>query len=81
MFKMVFGAFNNVFDVNSSNLSGTIDIVICEDQKGVRKGTNFHARFGKLKALKTKGKGVKILVNGFPTYDLKTDNILDIVKN
>lgn len=67
MFQRVVGAFNNVFEMNSSNLSGAIDIVVCEDEKSERKGTNFHARFGIMKAFNPKGKAVRIYLNGIET--------------
>ena len=50
-------------DFNQATLSGCVDIVVVQQEDGSLKSTPFHARFGKLKVLKSKDKTVKIHVN------------------
>jgi len=56
-----------MFDFNQATLSGGVDIVVVRQRDGTLKSTPFHARFGKLKVLKSKDKFVKIHVNNQPT--------------
>lgn len=51
-------------EFNQATLSGCVDIVVVQQEDGSLKSTPFHARFGKLKILKSKDKAVKIHVNG-----------------
>jgi len=51
-------------EFNQATLSGCVDIVVVQQEDGSLKSTPFHARFGKLKVLKSKDKVVKIHVNG-----------------
>jgi len=51
-------------EFNHATLSGCVDIIVVQQEDGSLKSTPFHARFGKLKILKSKDKVVKIHVNG-----------------
>lgn len=51
-------------EFNQATLSGCVDIIVVQQEDGSLKSTPFHARFGKLKILKSKDKVVKIHVNG-----------------
>ena len=52
------------FDVNTSTLSGAIDIVVVQQPDGSLRSTPFHVRFGKLLLLKPREKIVNLTVNG-----------------
>lgn len=49
--------------INTSTLSGAIDVVVVEQPDGSLKSTPFHVRFGKLQLLKPREKLVSIRVN------------------
>ena len=55
---------SGALDVNTSTLSGAIDIVVVRQPDGSFKSSPFHVRFGKLHVLKPKEKLVRISVNG-----------------
>jgi len=55
---------NDALEFNHATLSGCVDIVVVQQQDGSLKSSPFHARFGKLKVLKSRDKVVKIHVNG-----------------
>jgi len=57
-------SITQAFDVNQSNLSGSIDVIAIRQPDGSLKCTPFHARFGKFKLLKSKDKVVRLQVNG-----------------
>ena len=59
--------FANIFDINPSTLSGTIDIVAIRQPDDSVKVSPFHVRFGKLLLLKSNKKLVQILINGQKT--------------
>lgn len=63
----LFTAVSAALEFNTATLSGAMDIVIIEDTKGNRKSTPFHARFGKLQILKSRGIPIKVDVNGHQT--------------
>ena len=53
-------------DVNTSTLSGAIDIVVVRQPDGSLRSTPFHVRFGKLMLLKPREKIVSLTVNQKP---------------
>jgi len=74
-----FGKFvvsvSEVLEFNQATLSGCVDIIVVEQPDGSLKSTPFHARFGKLKVLKSKDKIVKIHVNGLEAnFSMKLGN-------
>ncbi len=50
--------------MNSSNLSGAMDIIMVVQPDGSLKSTPFHVRFGKFQLLRTNGRKVVVIVNG-----------------
>ena len=48
-------------DINPATLSGAIDIVVIEDEKGELACSPFHVRFGKLQLLRPQEKTVCII--------------------
>jgi phosphatidate phosphatase LPIN len=63
MFKNWVSSFKKGTQVNTSTLSGCIDIVVVKDKNGNLKSTPFHVRFGKLKVLKTHDKVIELIIN------------------
>lgn len=61
-------AVSAALEFNSATLSGAIDIIVIEDDKGSRHCSPFYVRFGKLQLLKSRGIPVDIVLN-----DNKTD--------
>lgn len=61
-------AVTAALEFNSATLSGAIDIIVIEDDKGNRHCSPFYVRFGKLHLLKSRGIPVDIVLN-----DKKTD--------
>ena len=55
---------SGAFDVNTSTLSGAIDIIVVRQPDGTLRSTPFHVRFGKLQLLKPREKVVGLTVNG-----------------
>lgn len=51
-------------EINSSTLSGALDIVVVEQPDGVFKSSPFYVKFGKLGVLRSKEKMVDVTVNG-----------------
>ena len=66
-FGKIVSSVSQAFDFNQATLSGCVDIVVVQQLDGSLKSTPFHLRLGKLKVLKSKGREVKIHVNGFET--------------
>ena len=69
LFEGATGLSNQIsgaLDVNTSTLSGAIDIVVVRQPDGSLKSSPFHVRFGKLHVLKPKEKLVRVAVNGEP---------------
>ena len=62
--KVVSGVKGFYNGINSSTLSGSIDVIVVKDPNGEYRGSAFHVRFGKLQLLHTKEKLVRIEVNG-----------------
>jgi phosphatidate phosphatase PAH1 len=62
-FGKLVSSVSDALDFNQATLSGCVDIIVVEQADGSLKCTPFHARFGKLKILKSKDKIVKIHVN------------------
>jgi len=62
-FGKIVSSVADVFDFNQATLSGCVDIIVVQQEDGSLKSTPFHARFGKLKILKSKDKIVKIHIN------------------
>lgn len=60
----LFTAVSAALEFNTATLSGAIDIVVIEDDKGRRQCSPFHVRFGKLQLLKSRGIPVDIELNG-----------------
>lgn len=54
----------SVLDFNSSDLSGTLDVIIVEDQNHIKNSTAFHFRIGKFKVFRPDQREVNIYVNG-----------------
>lgn len=63
-----FSAVGSALEFNAATLSGAIDIIVVEDDDGVRRCSPFHVRFGKLQLLKSRGMAVDVWLN-----DVKTD--------
>ena len=67
--------FYDVFEYNSSTLSGCLDVIVVQKEDGSLHSTPFHVRIGKLKAFNTKLKKIKIFVNGNDTaHYMKLNN-------
>lgn len=64
----VISALSSALDFNSATLSGAIDIIVIEDERGTRKSSPFHVRFGKFQLLKAGGCPVSVELNGRPTH-------------
>ena len=62
-----FNAVSSALEFNSATLSGAIDIIVVEDEKGHRRCSPFHVRFGKLQILKSRGIPVNVYINGKKT--------------
>lgn len=60
-------AFTSALEFNSATLSGAIDIIVIEDERGIRRCSPFHVRFGKLQLLKSRGIPVAVELNGKST--------------
>ncbi|KAI0983361.1 hypothetical protein GJ496_002434 [Pomphorhynchus laevis] len=52
--------------INTTNLAGSIDVVVIKHQDGSLRASPFYVRFGKLDVLNSEGKDVYIHVNGNP---------------
>lgn len=61
-------AVSAALEFNSATLSGAIDIIVIEDDKGKRHCSPFYVRFGKLQLLKSRGTPVDVELN-----DCRTD--------
>lgn len=60
--------FTNLFDINPSTLSGSVDIISVLQPNGTLKASPFHVRFGKnMLLMKTNRKLVDIYINGSKT--------------
>lgn len=66
-FGKIVSSVAEALDFNQATLSGCVDIIVVQQEDGSLKSTPFHARFGKLKVLKSKDKIVKIHVNNRET--------------
>jgi len=66
-FGKIVSSVAGAFEFNQATLSGCVDIIVVQQEDGSLKSTPFHARFGKLKILKSKDKIVKIHVNNCET--------------
>lgn len=67
-----FNKFKSIFQPNSSNRSGSIDVIVSEDRCGCLKFTEFHVRVSKLRLMYPQNTIMQILVNDQPTgYDMK----------
>lgn len=53
--------------INPATLSGAIDVIVVEDEKGERHCSPFHVRFGKFQLLRPSQKKVIFIVNGETT--------------
>ena len=61
---MMSNRVSGALDVNTSTLSGAIDVVVVRQLDGTLRSTPFHVRFGKLQLLKPREKVVNLTVNG-----------------
>lgn len=50
--------------INPATLSGAIDVIVVENEKGEMHCSPFHVRFGKFQLLRPSQKKVKVIVNG-----------------
>jgi len=66
-FGKIVSSVAGALDFNQATLSGCVDIIVVQQEDDSLKSTPFHARFGKLKILKSKDKFVKIHINGNET--------------
>eukprot|EP00917_Polyrhabdina_sp_WS-2016_P013017 GHVP01028656.1.p1 GENE.GHVP01028656.1~~GHVP01028656.1.p1 ORF type:complete len:568 (-),score=74.78 GHVP01028656.1:3986-5689(-) len=64
MFRSLAASVGRAFEINSSTLSGCLDVIVVQQTNGDFKSTPFHVRFGKTKILKSREKVVTITVNG-----------------
>ena len=55
---------SSTLEINQATLSGALDVIAVRYDDGSIKATPFHVRFGKIKLLRSKGKRVKVFVNG-----------------
>ena len=53
-------------EINTSTLSGAIDVIVVAQADGSLRSSPFHVRFGKLAVLKPNGQAVSIVVNDQP---------------
>jgi hypothetical protein len=53
-------------EINTSTLSGAIDVIVVTQEDGSLRSSPFHVRFGKLAVLKPNGQVVSIVVNDRP---------------
>jgi LNS2 (Lipin/Ned1/Smp2)/lipin, N-terminal conserved region/Lipin/Ned1/Smp2 multi-domain protein middle domain len=63
----VLTALSSALEFNSATLSGAIDVIVVEDERGRRHSSPFHVRFGKLQLLKAGGCPVTVELNGRQT--------------
>lgn len=64
--------FSDMFEYNSSTLSGSLDVIVVEQKDHTLESTPFHVRVGKFKALNTKLKKINIFINGVDSkYTMK----------
>lgn len=63
----VLTALSAALEFNSATLSGAIDVIVIEDERGRRHSSPFHVRFGKLQLLKAGGCPVTVELNGRST--------------
>ena len=59
------------FNVNSTNFSGMVDIVVIKQPDGTYKSSPFHICFGKFKILNSARKNVTISINSVDNDDVK----------
>jgi len=64
----LFSAVSSALELNAATLTGAMDIIAVKEPDGTMRCTPFHARFGKLKLLKSREKLVEVWVN-----DVKTE--------
>ena len=55
---------SSTLDINQATLSGALDVIAVRYDDGSVKATPFHVRIGKIKLLRSKGKKLKVFVNG-----------------
>ena len=66
--------FTNMFDINPSTLSGSVDIISVLQPDGSLKSSPFHVRFGKnMLLIKTNRKLVDIYIN-----EVKTELVMKL---
>jgi len=62
-------------EINGSTLTGSIDVIVVEQEDGTLKSSPFHVRFGKMGVLKAKEKIIDIEINGEPVeIQMKLDD-------
>ncbi|KAI9140967.1 Lipin/Ned1/Smp2-domain-containing protein [Paraphysoderma sedebokerense] len=61
---------NRIAEINTSSLSGCMDVLVVKQSDGELKGSPFYVRFGRLKAFRPHRKWVRLYVNG-KELDLK----------
>merc|ERR1719333_2115473 len=62
-------------EINGSTLTGSIDVIVVEQEDGTLRSSPFHVRFGKMGVLKAKEKIVDIEINGEPVeIQMKLDD-------
>ena len=67
LFGAVGSFVSSALDFNKATLTGALDIIAVRHEDGSLRVTPFHVRFGKLRLLRSRGKLVRVLVNGAPT--------------
>ena len=66
--------FYDIFEYNSSTLSGCLDVIVVQKKDGSLHSSPFHVRIGKFKAFNTKLKKIQVFVNN---ADTKTHLVLN----
>lgn len=61
--KSTWEKFRKTFTINSSTLSGCLDIIVTEDKFGKRKSTDFHLIIGKMKTIQPENKRLNLYLN------------------
>jgi len=65
--SVILKKFYDIFDYNSSTLSGCLDVIVVQKKDGTCNSSPFHLRVGKLKAFSTKLKKLQLFINGVDT--------------
>lgn len=63
-YQTIWNKVSGIFEYNSLNASGCMDVIVVEDEKGLLSSTPFHFHVGKFVLLKSANKEISVFVNG-----------------